>query len=523
MTSGVLIDLDTGTGDPERSSGTPSGERVPDAVRRRLTPMAGRDPMSWLVTGVVTAVAGAIRLVGVTHPRGKIFDEIYYATEGHELYQHGVEWRPESNSGDFVVHPPLGKWLIGLGETGRLFGQTELGWRIAAVVAGTLSVLITVRLARRMFGSNVLGGAAGLLMALDGMHFVLSRSALLDIFLLFFVLASFACLVVDRDQRRARWLAAMEAGLDPRVAVPRPGVPWWRLAGGVLIGCACAVKWSGLWYLIAFAILILAWEIGLRRTVRSPHPWIDGFVRESGWIAAFVGVAVLAYLASWTGWFVTDSGWDRHWLASHGHSEWPIVGPLVNLWQYHREAYQFHVGLNQHHTYQSWPWQWLLLGRPVAFYWSGDGPCSGPTCASEVLLLGTPVLWWSFLPALVTLGWLGVARRDWRAAAILVGALVGIVPWFQYELDDRTMFYFYAAPAEPFLVLAVVYVLGVLIGPAPVRGEALPDRRLIGTVIAGIFVGAVAICFVYFYPIYTGKVITYAEWWARMWLGSRWV
>ena len=100
---------------------------------------------------------------------------------------------------------------------------------------------------------------------------------------------------------------------------------------------------------------------------------------------------------------------------------------------------------------------------------------------------------------------------------------MGIVPWFQYELDDRTMFYFYAAPAEPFLVLAVVYVLGVLIGPAPAHGEALPDRRLMGTVVAGIYVGAVAICFAYFYPVYTGKVITYAEWWARMWLGSRWV
>ena len=47
------------------------------------------------------------------------------------------------------------------------------------------------------------------------MEFVLSRTALLDIFLMFFILAAFGCLVMDRDQRRRRWLRAMEDGLDP--------------------------------------------------------------------------------------------------------------------------------------------------------------------------------------------------------------------------------------------------------------------------------------------------------------------
>jgi len=53
VTSGVLIDLDPGTGDPAEPSGTRSAQPVPDAMRRRLSPMARRDPMSWLVTGGV--------------------------------------------------------------------------------------------------------------------------------------------------------------------------------------------------------------------------------------------------------------------------------------------------------------------------------------------------------------------------------------------------------------------------------------------------------------------------------------
>src|SRR6266542_3972613 len=228
-----------------RSPGDPGGGQAnrdrlaPEPVRDRLARRLPADPYSWLATGVVVFVAAVLRFVGISHPRGKVFDEVYYATEGAELFQHGVEWRPESNTGDYVVHPPLGKWLIGLGEL--VLGQNETGWRISAAVAGVLSILIVPRIARRLFQSTVLGCAAGLLMALDGMHFVLSRSALLDIFLMLFVVAAFGCLVMDRDQRRRRWLRALDDGLDVNRSGPagRPklGVPGWRLAAGVMIGC----------------------------------------------------------------------------------------------------------------------------------------------------------------------------------------------------------------------------------------------------------------------------------------------
>ena len=136
-----------------------------------------------------------------------------------------------------MVHPPLGKWIIGLGE--QIFGYNTFGWRIMPAVFGTLAILILIRITRRMFRSTMLGCAAGLLMTLDGMEFVLSRTALLDIFLMFFILAAFGCLVMDRDSRRRRWLRAMENGLDPTAARPgrpaattswRESIPWWRLA-----------------------------------------------------------------------------------------------------------------------------------------------------------------------------------------------------------------------------------------------------------------------------------------------------
>lgn len=283
---------------------------------------------------------------------------------------------------------------------------------------------------------------------------------------------------------------------------------------------------------ILFVVLIYLWEAGARKSAGVPRRWRDTLLGETGWVALFGLVIVLVYLSSWTGWFVSDYGWDRAWLASQGRSEPSIFGSLINLWHYHQAALDFHNTLDKSHPYQSWPWQWLLLGRPVSFFYNSDGPCGTSACAAEVLLLGTPLLWWSFIPALGALAWFGISRRDWRALAIGLGALAGFVPWFAYALDGRTMFYFYIAPAEPFLILAVVYVLGALIGgpqpgvsnsPGGVEVLNSSKIRLTGAVLAGAYMLMVAINFAYFYPIYVGEVITYVEWQARTWLGARWI
>ncbi|MFF0367042.1 dolichyl-phosphate-mannose--protein mannosyltransferase [Micromonospora sp. NPDC005087] len=554
-----MVDV-TSDQSPDQESASPpaGGGAVSGGVRRRFTTVDTRlDRFSWLATAVVVAIAAILRFVGLSSPKGKIFDETYYAKDAYGLISRGVEWNYKDNAPSYVVHPPLGKWLIGLGEwafgyqdveskvsvPGHLMTTApEFGWRFSAAVVGTLSVLLLVRIGRRMFRSTVLGCAAGLLLALDGFHLVLSRAALLDIFLLFFVLAAFGALVLDRDARRRRWARALDDGLDPslpgRAGRPPTGWrtwPWWRLAAGVLLGCACAVKWSALYFVPALALLVLLWEVGVRRSAGVRRPWRDTLLDELPWLVLAGVLMVGTYLATWSGWLLSDDGYYR--LASSYPnaplSDTPVIGPLINLFEYHRAAFGFHTGLDTPHKYQSWPWQWLLLGRPVAFHWSGDGACGAPSCASEILLLGTPLLWWSFLPALVALVWLGVvARRDWRAGALLLSVAAGLLPWFVFALDGRTMFSFYAAPALPFLVLAVVYVLGALIAPAGgdvgevaplVPGDPGYERRLVGSIAAGAYVLLVALCFAYFYPIFVGRLIPYSDWLSRMWLDGRWI
>ena len=126
-----------------------------------------------------------------------------------------------------IVHPEVGKWLIAGGI--KLFGMEPSGWRIASAVVGALMVLVMCRFVRRVTGSTVLGLVAGLLLSIDGLQLVLSRLALLDIFLAFFVLCGVHCVVADRQWLRDRLAAGGVPAVVASVAAPRrrqlrPGV-----------------------------------------------------------------------------------------------------------------------------------------------------------------------------------------------------------------------------------------------------------------------------------------------------------
>ena len=181
-----------------------------------------------------------------------------------------------------VVHPEVGKWLIALGESA--FGMTPFGWRVASAVVGSLMVLVMIRLARRVTRSTMLGLVAGLLMCFDGLQLVLSRLALLDLFLAFFMLCAVSCMVADRDWVRARMARAVPAGsmLSPESWGPlllwRP----WRLATGVFWGLAIGTKWSALFPLAAFGLLMWAWDSGARRSFG---------VRGAVWKSALIDAA----------------------------------------------------------------------------------------------------------------------------------------------------------------------------------------------------------------------------------------
>ncbi|GGO67297.1 dolichyl-phosphate-mannose--protein mannosyltransferase [Nonomuraea cavernae] len=509
--------------------------------------MQGSALWGWIGPLLVTIFGGVLRFVRLDEPRAVVFDETFYIKDAYSLITYGVErvtlgdtknpiadrrllagdtdiWKhcPEAaDCASFVSHPPLGKWMIGAGEW--LFGMTPFGWRFAAAVIGTLSILVLARVARRMTRSTLLGCLAGFLLALDGLHLVLSRTALLDIFLMFWVLAGFACLVVDRDRARERLVDWYET--SPLSACgPRLGLRPWRIAAGVCLGAACAVKWSGVFFLIAFAVLSVVWDLGARRAVGLRRPYQGVFSLDVPGAAAALGLApVVTFVATWTGWFVTADGYGRGWEQATSSGPVFFVLDSARSWlKYQTEVLGYHTGLDDYHPYMSDPWTWPLLFRPVSFHYPPALPssvCGADKCSQAVLGVGTPALWYAAGLALLGLVAWYVATRDWRAGAVLLVAAAGWLPWFYYAVaDHRTMYLFYMIPVVPFMVLALVLVAGLAIG----RRDAPPGRRALGAATVGALALIVLINFGWLYPVLVAETLTQAEWWARMLMRS-WV
>ncbi|GAA3673715.1 phospholipid carrier-dependent glycosyltransferase [Nonomuraea antimicrobica] len=515
------------------------------SAQRLVPPIQGTALLGWAGPLAVAIFGGLLRFLRLGEPKALVFDETYYAKDAYSLIVHGVErtmlgdaknpiadrrllagnldvfkqCAQPADCASFVAHPPLGKWMIAAGEW--LFGMTPFGWRFAAALVGTLSILVMARVARRMTRSTLLGCLAGLLLALDGLHLVLSRTALLDGFLMFWVLAGFACLVADRDWARRR-LADRHDTSPVSTLGPRLGLRPWRLAAGFCLGAACAVKWSGIFFLLAFAVLSLMWDAGARRALGLREPYRGALAHDGpGALGAMTLVPAAAFVASWTGWFATAGGWGRNWDQATSQGPFFFVFDSVRSWlQYQIQVLGFHSNLQDYHEYMSEPWQWPLLVRPVPFYYQGTkNACGGQDCTQAVYGVGTPALWYAAALALIALIVWYVSSRDWRAGATLLAFAVGWLPWFYYAIaDNRTMYLFYMIPVVPFMVLALTLCAGLVLG----RRDAGPTRRAVGAAGAGALALVVLVNFWWLSPVLTGETVTHAQWWARMLLNS-WV
>ncbi len=510
-------------------------EVVEPEVRPIHRPLPSSGLRGWLGPLAVTLLAGLLRLVNLGRPDAIIFDETYYVKDALALLRFGSErgtiedtdavildqdaaWdQLDIFTADpaFVVHPPLGKWVIALGEWG--FGVVPFGWRLGVAVLGTLSVLLTARIIRRLTRSDLIGTVAGLLVALDGLHLVMSRSALLDISLLFFVLLAFGCLLLDRDRTRRRAEAWLTQWAGQPVAMgPSFGIRPWRIAAGLSLGLACGVKWSGLWYVVVLGLLTVHWDLQLRRELGAAHPIRAVLQRDAvPALLSIVGVGLVAYLATWTGWLATGGGYDRDWAQANPGLPF-IPDALRSLIEYHRAAWVFHVGLDSGHSYMSSPWSWPVMSRPTSFFYEAPQGCGADRCSQEVLALGNPIIWWVGSLAIAHNVWRAVAGRDWRCGALVACYLAGWAPWLIFH--DRTIFTFYAVMLVPFLAGMLAISLASLAGGA----RAGDRRRRWGTILAGAVVLLVVVATWFFLPVWTGGVLPYEQWDWRMWLPT-WV
>ena len=535
---------------------TSTGEPVPPAAERALPRAWDTDPViGWAASAAVAFLAAFLRLWKIDQPKAFLFDETYYAKDAWSLVHHGyvTNYVDDANTKilagnlhglwtsdpSMVVHPEVGKWIIGLTEL--VAGMTPFGWRLASAIVGSLMVFVMIRFTRRVTGSTMLGLVGGLLMCFDGLQFVLSRLALLDIFVAFFVLCAVSCMLVDRDWFRARLAAAADpaghviAGEGPRI-LWRP----WLLVAGVFWGLALGTKWSALYPLAGFGLLFWAWSAGARRSFGVRRAWWRAALVDALPAVAYIVILpAFLYVASWTGWLLHASVYETHlsrnaygpyWGSYLDHPAHGFFGHLFralrSLYHYHQDVWNFHdTGLNHAtHPYQSNPLGWTILNRPVGVdaqngIQPGAQGChatGGETCLRQVLLIGTPALWWFCTIALIWALVVWIGRRDWRYGIVVVGSVLSWLPWLKF--DTRPIFSYYAIVMEPFLILGAVLLLGEILGRAPAGSR----RRRIGAIAAGSVVVLVMVNFAWFWPIYTDGLLTQGQWLQRIWF-SHWI
>ena len=299
--------------------------------------------MTRLYLALILGISGLLRIFRLGTPNEVVFDEVYYVDGARDLLANGVELT--NGKPEFVVHPPIGKWMIAIGI--KLFGDNPIGWRISAALLGVVSIYLIFLVARKLFKSDFLALLSAALASIDGIHLVMSRTALLDIFLMTFLLGAFTALMYKKYSLMA-----------------------------LMLGLGLGTKWSALYFIIAFAVYL--------------------FIRERRALLSYVIIIPSVYLISWSGWFLSNSGWDRQ---SSGNS-------LLSLFNYHKEILDFHTGLETDHPYEASPWNWLILGRPTSFFYASPKNCGSDNCAQEILAMGTPTIWWLGLVSIVvTIGY----------------------------------------------------------------------------------------------------------------------
>ncbi|GFG66999.1 putative dolichyl-phosphate-mannose--protein mannosyltransferase [Mycobacterium kubicae] len=515
------------TAPPREAAVLGEQREVPVVSPGPLLPVADFGPTDrlrgWIATAVITVLAAVTRFLNLGSPTDNgtpIFDEKHYAPQAWQvLNNHGIEDNPGFG---LVVHPPIGKQLIATGEA--LFGYTGIGWRFTGALLGMVLVALVMRIVRRISRSTLVGTIAGLLIICDGVSFVAARTALLDGFLTFFIVAAFGALIVDRDQvRRRMHIAAVENRIAETVWGPRLGVRWWRFGAGVLLGLACGTKWSGLYFVVFFGAMSLAFDVAARRAYQVPRPWLGVVRRDLGPTAyALMLIPFGVYLASYAGWFASETAIDRHQVGQTigPQSVVPLPDAIRSLWYYTAKAFHFHASLTNsagnYHPWESKPWSWPMSLRPVlyAIDQNNVSGCGAQSCVKAEMLVGTPAMWWIAVPVLIYALWRAFVRRDWRYAVVLVGYCAGWLPWFA-EID-RQMYFFYAATMAPFLVMGIALILGDILHQ-PRQGR---ERRTLGLILVSCYVALVVTNFAWLFPVLTGLPISQQTWNMEIWLPS---
>lgn len=354
-----------------------------------------------------------------TYMNSTYFDEIYHARTAWE-HLNGVY--PYE-----ITHPPLGKIIISIGIA--LFGMTPFGWRFSGTLFGVLMLPVIYIFAKRLFGGKAVPAACTLVLTSDFMHFVQTRIATIDTYAVFFILLMYLFMYLWCEDGKKRYLAL----------------------SGLFFGIGAASKWTCIYAGAGLAVIwALHWIVRAyhRKDEERGGDLFGKFLRNCGFcVVFFVLVPAAIYYVSY-----------YHYGAAKG---------LTGIGAFFTKEYAqivldnqsfmftYHSGVTASHPYSSRWYQWVLDIRPILYYLDYGTDGTRQSFGAFV----NPILCWAGLIALFVLGYEAVAKRDRRAAFILIGYLAQLLPWV---FITRITFEYHYFACTVFLILALGYVIALM-------------------------------------------------------------
>lgn len=367
------------------------------------------------------------------------FDENHYVPAAKEW----LNFAPTMN----LEHPPLGKYIIAMGLA--LFGDTPLGWRVFSLVAGILSLYLCLALARMIFKNQILAFLIALFSLFNFWFYVQSRIAMLDIFMIFFLLLGFYF-----------YLKSLSTGEKNKKLFTYLSAAGW--------GLAVACKWSAVFIYIPFYI-IFAFKSYTEKSKATKSK--DGILRE---ILLFGITSVGIYYFTFLPYAFVETNLKISW--------WEI---FINL---QLKILDLQKAVIQAHSYNS-PWyQWPFMIRPI---WYEFIKLADSDNFRGVVLLGNPLQMVLGFFAILT----GLFRWDKlnsNGKSILV---LFLCSWLWWGLTSRKVSFFYY-----FFPSAIFYSFLV-----PIALKTYMNDKRVNQVMAILVVFSMVL-FIYFFPILSGEV-----------------
>ena len=366
-----------------------------------------------ILAAVLGGFLALLLLAGaIWRPGGLYLDELLYVPVARALLHGSLPELPSQIPAGWH-HPPLGSYLISFGII--LAGDNPLGWRLAGIVFGALTLVAIFLWTYLLLRDYRLALTAMVLTAFNNLWFVMSRVAMLDVF--FFAFAIWGVVGITAAFR-----------LEARVGFRRVCV----LFSGVMFGLSAACKWTAVDTIsVMFAIAFVLF-LGAKVPAAAGNKEFAAAacnIRSVGWLTLVVGFIVLPILS---------------YLA-------PILAELreahctISL----REILILHGAMFR----QSKSFPGSLLMRAPWYSW----PLRTNPLRGLSYLLGNFVVMWSGLVALVI-----CLRRLWngfRLPEVMVVLLyaANLLQWAITPIKTPIYYYYYSAAMflGPVIVIAL--------------------------------------------------------------------